>query len=485
VTTAARAANAASFAAIVVFAWVLLRRHTTSQFVVMGATLFVAVSPALLRVADNAWSEPMFCALVLLFIVVLEGALAAKERRKRLIVLAGLVAGLAFLVRYAAVALPIAGVMVVLGSSKDEAHSRVSDVARFVMAAALIPAFWVLRNASSGGQFVLGPRVRAPDGLFVFVSRFVSSLSSLFVRSGSPLIRAVVVGALVAVALLGPAALIHDRVIGESGAGRWTVVPLVTCVVVYAVFIVLAGKTAGTSVNGRIVSPIYVPVLILGAWLFEEALRVARRLARPMWCRPAPWALMLVALGYLAVTSVSFVQVSWADGQAPRGYASSASRRSPLAETAESLNPGALMATNRPWALYSATHRQPIVPSPGKPAPELSLTPETIAELAGQSCTRDVYLVWFRSTATWSFKLSKLAATLRLDTIRNTADGVLYAVHPKSGTCRMARKPHMRATGAPRSGHREAPARRKHECHWPVRGCVDPRNESCAANEST
>lgn len=72
IATAARVVNAVSFGAVVLLAGTLIRRHTSSRAVALGATALVAVSPALINIASNAWSEPLFCALVLAFVLALE-----------------------------------------------------------------------------------------------------------------------------------------------------------------------------------------------------------------------------------------------------------------------------------------------------------------------------------------------------------------------------------------------------------------------------
>src|SRR5260370_41157321 len=110
----ARFVNGARLAAIVLPSWVLFRRHVRSPRLLLAATAAVALSPAVLNVADEAWSEPLFCVVLLVFILVLEDAVAARPPSPRLVAIAGLIAGVAFLVRYAASALIIAGVVVLL-----------------------------------------------------------------------------------------------------------------------------------------------------------------------------------------------------------------------------------------------------------------------------------------------------------------------------------------------------------------------------------
>src|SRR5260370_14781310 len=125
----------------------------------------------------------MFWALVLEFLVVLEDA--AGLGRERWLLAAGVLAAMAFLVRYAGVALVVVGVITVVASSRRTPWRRlVGRLAIFLGGAASVPALWVLQNATSGSPAVLGPRVRAGPDLLSFADRFFVSFLSLF--SSSP-----------------------------------------------------------------------------------------------------------------------------------------------------------------------------------------------------------------------------------------------------------------------------------------------------------
>jgi len=109
--------------------------------------------------------------------------------------------------------------------------------------------------------------------------------------------------------------------------------------------------------------------------------------------------------------------VAWNNGTTARGYTQQSSDRFQLVDSVEALNRRALVATNRPWTLFEATGRQPIVASPGTVAPELALTPVLVSQLATQSCDRPVYLAWFQYAAQWPFTPAQLS-TAHLSTVR-------------------------------------------------------------------
>ncbi len=433
IATGARIVNAVSFAAIVILAGALVRRHTSSPFVAVGTTLLVAVSPAMINVASNAWSEPLFCALVLAFILALEDA-AAPARPVRSLALAGVLVGLAVLVRYAGLSLLIVGSLTLVVSTYREGLRAVSHrLAVFLGAGIALPALWILRNATSGTRFILGPRVPAPGSWFSFVGRFLDGAKGLF-TSGGVVTAATLVGL-----LLGSGALVAYRARwgrpDRTGSRRSGVLPLVIYVAVYAAVVISAGKTAGASVDQRIVAPIYVPALILGAVLLDVLLAQPARVVGRRWAAVVPGLVGLIAVTYVASTGVSFASVAWNNGTAARGYTQQSSDRFQLVDSVEALNRRALVATNRPWTLFEATGRQPIVPSPGTVAPELALTPVLVSQLATQSCDRPVYLAWFQYAAQWPFTPAQLSATLDLSPVQTLRDGTLYLVRPKEPDC--------------------------------------------------
>jgi hypothetical protein len=211
-------------------------------------------------------------------------------------------------------------------------------------------------------------------------------------------------------------------------------VPLLAYVVLYSALVISAGKTAGASVDQRIVAPIYVPALILVVALGDRLARRAQAGER-RWFAPAPALALVAVLAYGGSSAVAFVSQAWNDGRTARGYTQQSSDRFQLVSSVEALSRRAIVATNRPWTLFEATGREPIVPSPGQVAPELALTPILASQLATESCSRPVYLAWFQDAAQWPFTPAQLSANLDLDLVQQLRDGTLYTVQAKVPDC--------------------------------------------------
>ncbi len=434
-TTAARVANAAFFGGVVALTWVVSGRHTRSSFVRLGATAAVAVSPAMLNLADHAWSEPAFCVVVLLFMLALEDSVTRDCARTRSAATAGVIVGGAFLVRYAgAILIPVGVLVLAIALRRAGRRVVVARVTVFLSCALFVPSLWLLRNASTAAPYVLGPRTIVADGIDSLAQLFAVSFGSLFVPSHwthNGLVIAIPVVLLAAAVSTLPGAAPDRRRDGR------TLLPLASFVVIYPLFVVGSGKLSGSSIDGRIVAPLYPPAVILVAVALEEALRRAARTRRLAVVRPTRLLLVGAALAAIAGSTFVFVRTIQTDGAAARGYASTSYRRSPLAGTVRTLRAGFLVATNRPWALYVATNHEPIVPAPGPLYPSASLAPATKDTLDDQACVGRVYVAWYGSAST---PPSDRVGGLRLRKLRAVTDGTLYQVEPTDPDCLRGRR---------------------------------------------
>lgn len=434
-TTAARVANAGFFGGVVALTWVVSGRHTRSSFVRLGATAAVAVSPAMLNLADHAWSEPAFCVVVLLFMLTLEDSVTRDCARTRSAATAGMIVGGAFLVRYAgAILIPVGVFVLAIALRSAGRRVVVARVTVFLTCALFVPSLWLLRNAGTAAPYVLGPRTIVADGLDGLARLFAVSFGSLFVPSHWTRNGLVIA---IPVVLLAAAVSSLPRAARDRRRDGRTLLPLASFVVIYPLFVVASGKLSGSSIDGRIVAPLYPPAVILVAVALEEALRRAARSRRLAIVRPTRLLLVGAALTAIAGSTFVFVQTIQTDGAAARGYASTSYRRSPLAGTVRTLRAGSLVATNRPWALYVATNHEPIVPAPGPLYPSASLAPATKDTLDDQSCVGRVYIAWYGSAST---PPSDRVSGLRLRKLRVVTDGELYQVEPTDPACLHGRR---------------------------------------------
>jgi uncharacterized protein (DUF3820 family) len=120
-------------------------------------------------------------------------------------------------------------------------------------------------------------------------------------------------------------------------------------------------------------------------------------------------------------------------GRAPHGYATDTLASSALARAVRGhAGSSAIVTTNSPWALYSETGHQPVLPTPGI-YPSISLPPATSDMLADAACGQRVYFAWYLRSRHPNRDLGR---ALQLTVVANVSDGVLYLVHPPRRECR-------------------------------------------------
>jgi Dolichyl-phosphate-mannose-protein mannosyltransferase len=430
--TSARLLNAIAFACIVVLTWILVQRHTTSRLALVGATTLVAVSPVVLNVTAAAWSEPLFCVLLLAFIVMLEDIVANVAHRDAITAGVGVIAGIAMLVRYVGLALLITGIVVCVVAGRGVAvRRRAIRVALFVTAALPLPVLWVARNATSGAPYVLGPRVALNASLGSVVWQYLTTVASFWIPPAPGVVSVALAIPVATMATFGLWVLLRTERFARRHIGSRSAGPLLTFTAVYTVFLIAAGKFSGASIDNRTVMPLYIPLVVLGAQLVDTARSTVHDAAPKPWLRTARRTAIAATAGLLTIAGVGFAANTWNDGKVARGYGTATARPATVAQAVEQLDAHTLVITNHPWTLYQATGHEPIVPPPGPLYPSVSILPATLDQISDQACTGPVYLAWFEPASTQPADPHNLGSEVTVQTFKRREDGVLYKVVPR------------------------------------------------------
>jgi hypothetical protein len=348
VATAARVVNACSVAAVVLLSYVLFERHVRSRTCVMVGTAVVALSPTILRVADMIWSEALFCALLLAFVVVLESAIRAAARRPALLAGAAALVWGAALVRWVGLALVPAGV---LALARSRPRPPVRRIVGFAALAVSVPSLWILRNVTTGAS-ATGKRA-STDRFDVDGARAVlRGVGRLALPDRVPDALTDAVGlVLVVLFVTGVAVLVRRPDAGAATTG-WPLGTLAAVLACTAGFLLASYLFADTEWNARVLAPVSVPALVLGFVLYER-LRDAGR-------RGVTTAVVVVVSVWFVMLAAWAVALAWDHGRAPRGYAASTWTDSTLAAATRATDPALTVYTNNPLGLAAATERYPI-----------------------------------------------------------------------------------------------------------------------------
>jgi hypothetical protein len=348
---AARIVGIIGFAVTVLLGYVLLRRHVRSRTVRIAATVLIGCSAVLLDVYQKALSEQLFIPVLLAFALVIE-MLARRPRSVVLLAEAVVLVWIAFYLRYIGVVFIAVGAIVVLAAEWRRSHgSAVLRAATFATLSLVAPVAWMKRNVDAGSD-PFGHRVSASASIFTNVARIAKQVSTwLLTDAGPSALRLFVL--LVGLAFAA-VVVIRLRRDGTGVPADWrSVLPLTILVVSYVVYLAVSASFVafGAISNTRFMVPVFVPSVVLAAWLFE---RVRERIAREEVRR----AITVLAAVWVGLNVVWFVSRAVRSAeQGAGGYATARYHNSQIMKDVKRLDSSTLTFSNDIQAVRLFTGR--------------------------------------------------------------------------------------------------------------------------------
>ena len=415
--------NAVAFFGITVLAVLLVNRHVANGKLRLGAGLFIATSAPLLNITSMAWSEPLFIVLVLLFILMIENILRHRNEMFWAI-FAGVTVWLAFLTRYAAVALIPVGLGSLLLDSMIRRTKQIPirTVSLLALIPPSIPLAWMIRNWTVDGT-LMGPRnpsIQTPFSIFKGLLGVLAQWLAPFpVR---PLVAAIL-GLVVLALIVAPVllAVVRSERIVATGRREPSLIPVALFIICYSTYLVLAEMvTAIDGIDSRLMSPLLVPLVVLLAVAVDRS-----RFRRQARIRVQRLLTLIVAIGVTA----SILTVAKLATQ-PQGFAAREWRDSELIQAVRDLAPSAVIYSNYPDAIWAVSSRQPVYQAPLRteyPSRRAAMKPRGF--LTEVAC-HFTYLAWFSGGPAegrpYVKTPSDLTRLVRVHRIQKTPDGSLY-----------------------------------------------------------
>lgn len=436
----ARIVNAAAFAAILLLTGGLLAyRFRIAILPAVFGVLFTLSGP-LLGVSLRAWSEPLFICLVLAFLWRAE-AYAAHPRMLPLLLLA-LVVGLASLTRYIGAIMIPAGIFAVSSAPASSATQRIRRALMFATLAALPLTFWLARNLFLCDT-LFGERGPSSETLPSNLLRIVNGIW-LWYRPPSIILNHL--SSLPGKLLAGCGGLILLLTLVRRGlyrqfwrqAGFWR---LVILVVLYLGFLAIsASVTAYDHINFRLLSPIFVPLLLLLLFILDRSLeRKTWTVSRKNAFGIIPVVVFAILLARPLYGSIHVLKRMYRQGY---GYSGRAWNKDRLVEFVRKHAPElreAALYSNSLEALYLFCGITTCRPSPRSRLYNSPLRVTRLTDLRGSWPPEGrALLVWFnRQRRKHLFCVDDLKRIADFTELFRCRDGALYAVTAKSGrtTC--------------------------------------------------
>ena len=359
----ARWLGVASAISLVGMAGILMRAATRSGLVAALAALVLVSSPVLMFTHTGAMSESLCIALGTTSLLLV--ALDVEDQRSARLLLAGVLAGLAAITRYAGIAYALAGGLAVLVLEKGSLGSRLRGLLMFAASAlgpVLLWFFWVaaIGEPARVYRFEAWPSWPALQVFREHVLDIVWRWLPIVGAETPPAYRArqyAAAGAALALAALSILTQLRGRdrqtEAGRSGAVRLTIVWMLF---VGAYLVVLAGTwlyaIPGPDLNDRVLSPL-VPALVI-------ALLASLWLMRWVLGPRAAVTLVSIAAGLMvwawAPSTLAVAQHLHEDGL---GYSSRAWRTSPTLAAILTVPADVALISNEPSAVLLNTGRFP------------------------------------------------------------------------------------------------------------------------------
>lgn len=410
---AARIVNAVSLAAVILLGGIMLQRNVEDQRIRAAGLALIALSPVLILVSVMLWSDIPFVAVTLGFLLVFERAM--RQRGMTVLIGAAALAGAAFLLRYPGFALIGFGAAVL---GWRAVHRRTGeDVGRLAMftSIALLPVVaWLLHNRAYGAVLSaasgspLEDRTLPGQGFLANVWQVVQTLGSWLVPRGEVLAIGAVIGLSVVGVLLrrptGPPRLSP----GVAYLGGFSLFYL-------AVVIVGATITKVDLLDDRLLSPVYVPSLVLllvGVERVFASVIGQRRLGMVVLAAVVVWSV------YPAVTWIGRVQTA-SEGVA---FASAQWRESALIGLLRDSGDTSPLYTNWPDGAYYAASVQPARFGPADDGPGLAEFTSAV------HCTGPVRFAEFVYGRPFLLAPYDFGPGLSVEVSEEVADGTLYRV---------------------------------------------------------
>jgi len=204
--------------------------------------------------------------------------------------------------------------------------------------------------------------------------------------------------------------------------------PLVCIVVVYSGYLIAAQLTAAFDpINSRLMSPLFVPLVVLVAVGLDRARAVV-----PASARRTTTKVVSVALVVLVVAQAGLaVRLTWISGRDGVGYSTAQWRDSELAMLAEEVPPTAHLYSNVPAALWSVLRRGPLRRIPEKQQRRSPIPIPMSAEFLRTVRCDTTFLAWSdRGEGDFLFTPEELEEYVQLAVVAEAEDGTLYEVTP-------------------------------------------------------
>lgn len=428
--SAARALNATAFGGIILVAAALCRAELRSHVMFTLCMAAILFSPALYETSANALTEALFTLLAVTGVLLIHRYL--QHPSGKLLVYAGVAAGLACVQKYSGVSVVATGALLILApTTRQPRGRRVLDASVFAALAALPLTVWVVRTYLATGTLT-GPRPPAYRTIWMNAESALYTFGSWVVPRSLPA-GALIGGALVCAAVLPAAVFLHGMVTARGRTVRPT--PAQVGSVFILVYLAVLFTSASSAVidnifRDRFLAPTFVFVMLAA---FTHIERLARfGLPQRDGAFPARAVTALVCVLWLCYPALRTGGNVYAHAVGGVSAYNQPTWRNSTVVTWLRTNPlDGQIFSNAPDVVYLYTG----VHARMSPASHPDRVPVQSADLLAANPREAMagpgprYLVWFNATErAYLYPLAELQARVELREVISLPDGAVFRV---------------------------------------------------------
>jgi hypothetical protein len=389
-------------------------------------TITILFSSPLFKVSVMAWTEPLFILFVIISLF-FANLYISKKNLSSLIILSIFIS-LASLTRYIGVTLLLWGGLIILFiNCRSSLKNKLSHLIIFFLITTLPLGSWLIRNYMVSGTF-MGPRASSGYSLFQNIKFVFTILKNWYLPSIIVKHRSILMIVSLGVGLLAGYSLAYDWQVIKIWLRQTS--SIIFFIIIYTAFLIISSTTtAYDQIDDRLLSPIYIPLIL-------SLLVLINILVEPFRRRSSTKIVNSIVILGIMLWFVFPIRdtVIYAFQNAPTGwgYSSLGWHESETVQYLldhKTIETKCTFYTNDPWAVYILAN----LPTTLTPAKTKYNSQEEVRDLSSLKGIwpeeTDACLIWFQKIGRpYLFAIDELQTVADMHLFSSFNDGAIYSI---------------------------------------------------------
>ena len=430
--------NGIFYALIILISGLWILRSTSNGILAIISSLAMLASIPLYYVSRFIWCEPLFIFLTLLFLMSIDIHVEKSNESSSIkyLILSSVFTALSCLTRYVGVTSIITGVIILL-LQKKKLLKRLLEIICFGTISSVPTIMWIIRNYLLTGTLT-GGRIPSHNGLNENLEFYFKTIAHWIVPAHSLNMAYLIIGNFIFIAVI-LIFIYRLRLTSKSNINTYQskittstninkmIILLIFYVIYSAYLLISASKVSFDSINNRLLSPIYPPLILIMLFTISSYIDFVKR-----GIINTVFSLIVIMLLFFSWIMYPLSDIK---DNASYSYENGAGvltsewwKQSSLIKYVKTLPSNSIICSNCPDAIYIHSGRL----SRYSPKKEglywygVNQFEKIVDE------NENVFIVWFNVDEVESvYNVQELQEHFRLEMINKLYDGIIYKVHKK------------------------------------------------------